>query len=149
MVKWRPNINCRGMELMISPETIHNLKSLNHSCSHSMGFNILRIPPLSSSKSILVLSPKSKPIFSTLFCPLHSYPTSLCNTHFNILSSKSITPAISATRFSGSSIRRAERGFRGGIAAFAAPRSVQKSEEEWRAILSPEQFHILRQKGTE
>ncbi|KAK4477977.1 hypothetical protein RD792_017242 [Penstemon davidsonii] len=31
----------------------------------------------------------------------------------------------------------------------AAPASVQKSEEEWRAILSPEQFHILRQKGTE
>ncbi|KAH7294554.1 hypothetical protein KP509_27G007100 [Ceratopteris richardii] len=26
---------------------------------------------------------------------------------------------------------------------------VQKSEEEWRAILSPEQFRILRQKGTE
>nr|CAG8485408.1 4225_t:CDS:2 [Entrophospora candida]CAG8667789.1 4289_t:CDS:2 [Entrophospora candida] len=27
--------------------------------------------------------------------------------------------------------------------------SVQKSEEEWRAILSPEQFRIIRQKGTE
>ncbi|KIM32907.1 hypothetical protein M408DRAFT_62493 [Serendipita vermifera MAFF 305830] len=26
---------------------------------------------------------------------------------------------------------------------------VQKSEDEWRAILSPEQFRILRQKGTE
>ncbi|CAN4112003.1 unnamed protein product [Withania somnifera] len=26
---------------------------------------------------------------------------------------------------------------------------IQKSEEEWRAILSPEQFRILRQKGTE
>jgi len=31
----------------------------------------------------------------------------------------------------------------------AAPGSVQKSEEEWRAVLSPEQFRILRQKGTE
>lgn len=29
------------------------------------------------------------------------------------------------------------------------PTSVQRSEEEWRAILSPEQFRILRQKGTE
>ncbi|XP_020086012.1 peptide methionine sulfoxide reductase B5-like [Ananas comosus] len=29
------------------------------------------------------------------------------------------------------------------------PGSVQKSEEEWRAILSPEQFRILRLKGTE
>ncbi|CAH1765564.1 10949_t:CDS:2 [Entrophospora sp. SA101] len=27
--------------------------------------------------------------------------------------------------------------------------SVQRSEEEWRAILSPEQFRIIRQKGTE
>ncbi|XP_008775714.2 peptide methionine sulfoxide reductase B5-like isoform X2 [Phoenix dactylifera] len=27
--------------------------------------------------------------------------------------------------------------------------SVQKSEEEWRAILAPEQFRILRMKGTE
>lgn len=27
--------------------------------------------------------------------------------------------------------------------------SVQKSEEEWRAQLSPEQFRILRKKGTE
>jgi peptide-methionine (R)-S-oxide reductase len=31
----------------------------------------------------------------------------------------------------------------------ASPPSVQKPEEEWRAILSPEQFRILRQKGTE
>lgn len=27
--------------------------------------------------------------------------------------------------------------------------STQKSESEWRAVLSPEQFRILRQKGTE
>lgn len=31
----------------------------------------------------------------------------------------------------------------------AGPGSAQKSEEEWRAVLSPEQFRILRQKGTE
>ncbi|GJP70238.1 hypothetical protein CLOP_g1203 [Closterium sp. NIES-67] len=30
-----------------------------------------------------------------------------------------------------------------------APMAVAKSEEEWRAILSPEQFRILRMKGTE
>ncbi|KVI10885.1 peptide methionine sulfoxide reductase B5-like [Cynara cardunculus var. scolymus] len=44
---------------------------------------------------------------------------------------------------------RSKRGFRGGIVAMAGSGSVQKSEEEWRAVLSPEQFRILRQKGTE
>lgn len=27
--------------------------------------------------------------------------------------------------------------------------TIQKTEEEWRQLLTPEQFHILRQKGTE
>ncbi len=27
--------------------------------------------------------------------------------------------------------------------------AVQKSDEEWRAVLSPEQFRVLRKKGTE
>ncbi|KAK2632289.1 hypothetical protein EUGRSUZ_L01759 [Eucalyptus grandis] len=43
---------------------------------------------------------------------------------------------------------RSRRSFRGGVVATAAPGSVQKSEE-WQAVLSPEQFRILRQKGTE
>uniref|UniRef100_A0A7N0T0W9 Peptide-methionine (R)-S-oxide reductase n=1 Tax=Kalanchoe fedtschenkoi TaxID=63787 RepID=A0A7N0T0W9_KALFE len=48
--------------------------------------------------------------------------------------------------FAGSGTRK----FKGGaFVAMAAPGSVQKPEEEWRAILSPEQFRILRQKGTE
>ncbi|KAL5054458.1 hypothetical protein RYX36_035140 [Vicia faba] len=49
------------------------------------------------------------------------------------------------------SIRQPKRGFRAGIVAMAAPAhgSANKSEEEWQAILSPEQFRILRQKGTE
>ncbi|XP_004248787.1 peptide methionine sulfoxide reductase B5 isoform X1 [Solanum lycopersicum] len=52
-------------------------------------------------------------------------------------------------RFSSSSSSSSKRGFRGGVVAMAAPDSVHKSEEDWRAILSPEQFRILRQKGTE
>ena len=32
----------------------------------------------------------------------------------------------------------------------AAPRQkVQKTEAEWRELLTPEQFHVMRQKGTE
>lgn len=33
--------------------------------------------------------------------------------------------------------------------AMASSGPVRKSEEEWRAVLSPEQFRILRMKGTE
>jgi len=87
-----------------------------------MTVNILRITPLSSFNVI-------KPISS-----IRSNPTFL----FNSL------PTIS--------IRQPKRGFRGGIVAMSAaptPGSVQKSEEEWQAILSPEQFRILRKKGTE
>jgi hypothetical protein len=32
---------------------------------------------------------------------------------------------------------------------FSKKMSNERSEEEWRAILSPEQFRIIRQKGTE
>ncbi|XP_015956169.1 peptide methionine sulfoxide reductase B5 [Arachis duranensis] len=93
--------------------------------------NILRTTPLSLSSS------NTKPIISHL---LHSPPTSL----FRLLPSKTVTPAVSFHQ-------QQRRRLRGGVVAMAshAPGSVQKSEEEWRAILSPEQFRILRQKGTE
>ena len=31
----------------------------------------------------------------------------------------------------------------------AAKEKVQKSEAEWRELLTPEQFHVMREKGTE
>ncbi|XLR12341.1 hypothetical protein HN51_049068 [Arachis hypogaea] len=96
--------------------------------------NILRTTPLSLSSS------NTKPIISHLLQPLHSPPTSL----FRLLPSKTVTPAFSIHQ-------QQRRRLRAGVVAMAshAPGSVQKSEEEWRAILSPEQFRILRQKGTE
>ncbi|KQK06338.1 peptide methionine sulfoxide reductase B5 [Brachypodium distachyon] len=48
--------------------------------------------------------------------------------------------------------RMAGRRFPGVVAmSSSAPTSgpVQKSEEEWEAVLTPEQFRILRRKGTE
>ncbi|KAK7331793.1 hypothetical protein VNO80_28533 [Phaseolus coccineus] len=80
----------------------------------------------------------SKPIFSTIL--LHSPPTSFSHSNpiapptLSILATPSLQP---------------KRRFRGGIVAMAAPGSLNKSEEEWQAILSPDQFRILRQKGTE
>ncbi|XP_024004430.1 peptide methionine sulfoxide reductase B2, chloroplastic isoform X2 [Eutrema salsugineum] len=58
----------------------------------------------------------------------------------------------SASPSSFSSLLHCKRGFHGGrvlAMGSSAPGSVNKPEEEWRAILSPEQFRILRQKGTE
>ncbi|KAL9321332.1 hypothetical protein ACSQ67_013171 [Phaseolus vulgaris] len=80
----------------------------------------------------------SKPIFSTIL--LSSPPTSF--SHANPIAPPTLS--ISATPS-----LQPKRRFRGGIVAMAAPGSLNKSEEEWQAILSPDQFRILRQKGTE
>jgi len=96
-----------------------------HLDEHKMTVNILRITHLSSFNV-------TKPISS-----IRSNPTSLLfNSQFTFAPPNSLL----------------NRGFRGGIVAMSAtptPGSVQKSEEEWQAILSPEQFRILRLKGTE
>ncbi|KAJ7968353.1 Peptide-methionine (R)-S-oxide reductase [Quillaja saponaria] len=117
-----------------------------------MGFNIFRTSSLSSSKTIILIPKTNKLALSTLLYPFYSspnpVPTSFFKTHFHSFSPKPITHTISATRFGGS-VHQAKPSFRGGIVSMAATGSVQKSEEEWRAILSHEQFRILRQKGTE
>ncbi|PNX80680.1 peptide methionine sulfoxide reductase chloroplastic-like [Trifolium pratense] len=100
-------------------------------------FNILRTtPPISSFNT--------KPISSIHHLLLRSNPnpnpTLLSNTQFTFTTPPTI------------SILHPKRSFRGGIVAMSSPTtpgSVNKSEEEWQAILSPEQFRILRQKGTE
>ncbi|XP_018462384.1 peptide methionine sulfoxide reductase B2, chloroplastic-like isoform X2 [Raphanus sativus] len=71
------------------------------------------------------------------------------------LTSSTIKKALVTPRFASSppNLNLLRRGFRGGrritSMGSSAPGSVNKAEEEWRAILSPEQFRILRQKGTE
>ncbi|GAB2292063.1 Peptide methionine sulfoxide reductase B2, chloroplastic [Dionaea muscipula] len=123
-----------------------------------MGFQILRTSPFSSSSS------KILPIFSSLSIISVSLPIS----HFSNSSAKSLLPtclnrpqsrpissksqicSISSSGFGGS-LHQSERKLSGGgvVPMASAAGSVPKSEEEWRAILSPEQFRILRQKGTE
>ncbi|KAJ6905671.1 peptide methionine sulfoxide reductase B5-like [Populus alba x Populus x berolinensis] len=113
-----------------------------------MGFNILKPPPFSSTKTILSSTPTIR-AFSKLLSPLPSISTSFSKTHLKFLSPKPTAHSISAIASIGS-IYQTKRQFRGGgVIAMAAPGSVQKSEEEWRVVLSPEQFRILRQKGTE
>ncbi|KAI5604010.1 hypothetical protein BDE02_01G256700 [Populus trichocarpa] len=110
-----------------------------------MGFNILIPSPLPSTKTILY----TKPTFPKLVSALQSIPNSFTKTHFKFSSPKPTAHSISAAGFVVS-IYQTKRQFRGGgVIAMAAPGSVQKSEDEWRAVLSPEQFRILRQKDTE
>ncbi|XP_009609346.1 peptide methionine sulfoxide reductase B5 [Nicotiana tabacum] len=101
-----------------------------------MGSQILKISPFASS-SIFNATPLLRFQAKTVF--------TISKTQFRIRSN----PLISSSGFVPSINNK--RGLRGGIVAMAAATggSVQKSEEEWRAILSPEQFRILRQKGTE
>lgn len=93
-----------------------------------MGSQILKISPFSLSRTLITKS-SSTPLFLS---------TNLSKTHFTF-----------NTKFSSGFSGRVKRSFRSGIVAMAGPGSVQKSEDEWRAVLSPEQFRILRQKGTE
>ncbi|GMP38744.1 hypothetical protein CsSME_00009882 [Camellia sinensis var. sinensis] len=110
-----------------------------------MGSQILKISPFSSPRALIF-----NPTPLSRLLPKSNTPTRLCNTQLRQFSSKPIfinTP-ISQPGF-GLLFRQSERRFRGGVVAMAASGSVQKSDEEWRAILSPEQFRILRKKGTE
>ncbi|XP_050211103.1 peptide methionine sulfoxide reductase B5-like [Mercurialis annua] len=89
----------------------------------------------------------TKPTFSGHFPPR---PSPFSNTHFGFSSTRPVFNSISGAGVGGClSFYRKDRSFRGGVIAMAGSGSVQKSEDEWRAVLSPEQFRILRQKGTE
>ncbi|KAG9457479.1 hypothetical protein H6P81_001987 [Aristolochia fimbriata] len=105
--------------------------------------SLLRYSPFPSSKAFHIIhgSPihqfsghiRSPRIF-LLDCPRHTHVRAPWK------------PIVSSIDFGGFWYQK--RGFRSGV-VMASSGSVQKTEEEWRAILSPEQFRILRQKGTE
>ncbi|XP_021285722.1 peptide methionine sulfoxide reductase B5-like [Herrania umbratica] len=123
-----------------------------------MGLHILKTTPFSSSscKALLFTTATAgKP--ATFSRCLNSYwrtasnPVLPCNCRLRFSSSspRAVSCSISSSG-SGRFLHQSKRSFRGSaVVAMAASGSVQKSEEEWRAILSPEQFRILRQKGTE
>ncbi|KAM2731711.1 hypothetical protein EV2_035346 [Malus domestica] len=114
-----------------------------------MGLHVLTYSPLSSSKTIIFNSTTITPTLCNLLRPPNPKATSLFRTRFTTLPPKHIASVIPAAKFAGS-LHRSKRSFRGGVVvAMAAPGSTQKSEEEWRTVLSPEQFRILRLKGTE
>ncbi|CAB4289922.1 unnamed protein product [Prunus armeniaca] len=114
-----------------------------------MGLHVLKSSPLSSSSKTIIFNPTITPTVTKLFHPPKPAPTSLFRTHFRALPPRPILSVIPAIGLGGS-LFQSKRSFRGGVVvAMAAPGSVQKSEEEWRAVLSSEQFRILRQKGTE
>ncbi|WZZ75783.1 hypothetical protein YC2023_087153 [Brassica napus] len=107
-----------------------------------MALNVIQSSVRVSSATSLTFSSAIKS-FVTPSLPLATHRFSLSpSPNLNLLRIPSSPPSFSSLR----------RGFRGGrITAMAssAPGSVNKPEEEWRAVLSPEQFRILRQKGTE
>ncbi|XVF45772.1 hypothetical protein PTKIN_Ptkin02bG0233100 [Pterospermum kingtungense] len=125
-----------------------------------MGLHILKTTPFSPSSSKALFftnATAAKPATFAGFRSSCSKTVSdsvlpcIIRLGFPFSSPKAITCSIcSSGSGTGRFLHQSKRRFRGSIVvAMAASGSFQKSEEEWRAILSPEQFRILRQKGTE
>lgn len=120
----------------------------------TLQFQLLRPSNLFLRKPSLLISSTPKTHLTQYLSHIHS-PIKSTYSQFTSLSSSSSKPRFSVSsesNFGGFlSNQKRSRGFcierRGVVAMAGGP--VQKSEEEWRAILSPEQFRILRQKGTE
>lgn len=131
-------------------------KTRTFSCQ--MGLHVLKASPFSSSSStalFLTTSATAKPAtfsrFLSSYAKTASNSVPPCNTRlrYPFSSPKDLTCSVSSSGF-GWFLHQSNRRYRGSVVvAMAASGSVQKSEVEWRAILSPEQFRILRQKGTE
>ncbi|KAL9275509.1 Peptide methionine sulfoxide reductase B2, chloroplastic-like protein [Drosera capensis] len=122
-----------------------------------MGLQFLRTPlPFSTSPSSTLLILSSLSITSlSLPTPHHphtqsknsSLPICLIGPKSRPISSKSNFCGVSLSGLGG--VERSRRWVSGVGAMGSGGGDVKKSEDEWRAVLSQEQFRILRQKGTE
>ncbi|KAL5701591.1 peptide-methionine (R)-S-oxide reductase [Ranunculus cassubicifolius] len=116
-----------------------------------MGSHLLKITPLSStSKTLIILTPKT-PLPQFLGQIQYSHKSTLsrlpCKSS-SYIKTQSVYP--NSKVVFGEFVNQRKRNLCSGrTVAMAGAGSVRKSEEEWQAILSPEQFRILRQKGTE
>ncbi|KAL8137308.1 hypothetical protein V2J09_003309 [Rumex salicifolius] len=120
-----------------------------------MSFRVFRTSQLTSSSSGTILLNSSLPnLPRCLPNPNREPPSAFLRSPFSKPNSSKPLPSSGGVfpyRF-GFIFRRSNSsssGRDGGVVAMAASTPVQKSDDEWRAILSPEQFRILRQKGTE
>ncbi|KAL6545848.1 Peptide methionine sulfoxide reductase B2, chloroplastic [Orobanche gracilis] len=107
-----------------------------------MGSQILKISPFAASRTSIINPSKLSTILPDPIIPVRIPRRCALTTSIRFSSTLS-------SGFRGLILNQGKKSFRSGIVAMAAPGSFQKSEEEWRAVLSPEQFRILRQKGTE
>ncbi|KAL0422470.1 UNVERIFIED_CONTAM: Peptide methionine sulfoxide reductase B2, chloroplastic [Sesamum latifolium] len=109
-----------------------------------MGSQILKISPLAASRTFIL-----KPTTLSRFLPapishITTARVDRCSLTKAVRYRSSLSSGVSVL-----TLNQGKKSFRSGVVAMAAPGSVRKSEEEWRAVLSAEQFRILRLKGTE
>uniref|UniRef100_A0A0C9RV99 Peptide-methionine (R)-S-oxide reductase n=1 Tax=Wollemia nobilis TaxID=56998 RepID=A0A0C9RV99_9CONI len=112
-----------------------------------------------ASLNLVALTPKSNPLLPTLRRNIFNSPFAFARHKFvqaesarRVYSTKAGLSGFGGVALPNRNSRRIGVAFccsDSNSTQTPKPMAVQKSEEEWQAVLSPEQFRILRQKGTE